>query len=152
MKQIITDTFETLGGVAKSAGQQIVAGTKKAGEDIVEQLGITKTPASPTDGQKKEPTEEQLEKMRQSSKKRTVARYKEIQAQIKAIQKDKAREIPKQVSGKPGFSEEKAVKQLEEKPSSVPTKSGTTAGKGKLPPLPVRRESQKAERFRGVSG
>lgn len=142
VKQVVADVFETLGGVAKSAGQQIVSNTKKAGEDIVEQLGITQTSASPADEQKKEPTEEQLEKMRRASREKTVARYTEIQAQIKAIQKKKAKEIPEQVAGKPGFSEEKAVKQLEEKKEE----------KKKLPPLPVRRESQKAERFRGVSG
>lgn len=151
VKQVVADVFETLGGVAKSAGQQAVSGAKKAGEDIVEQLGITKATTSQSNEQRKGPTEEQLKKMEQASKKRSISRYKELQAQIKALQEKRKKEIPEQISGKPGFSEEKAVKQLEVKKEAASAEASASQGK-KLPPLPVRRESQKAERFRGVSG
>ena len=149
--KIVADTFETLGSTTKSAGQQVVTTAKKMGEDVLEQLGVTKQQNPQADDQKKGPNDEQIKRMEQSSNKRTISRYKELQAQIKAIQERRPKEIPKQISGKPGFSEEKAVKQIEEKPSFAKA----TAGEGeKLPPLPisVNRSRQKAERHRGVSG
>lgn len=142
-KQIITDVFETLGGMAKQAGQQAVSDTKKAGEDALESLGLK--PSSPkTEDQEQPagPTEKTLQKMKTTDKKRTVANYQRLLGEIKQIQQRKKQEIPKQISGQPGFSEEKAVKQLEEKKEE----------KKKLPPLPVQRATKKAEIFRGVAG
>jgi len=142
-KQIIADTFEILGGVAKSAGQQVVADAKKAGEDVAIELGV-KTAQQQTQGDQTSSstqTEEQTQKINEAAKKRTAARYQEIQAEIKELEEKRKRELPKEVSGKPGFDEDKKVKQLE-----------IEKEKEKLPPIPVQRASKKAETFRGASG
>jgi len=155
-KQIIADTFETLSGVVKSAGQQAVSDVKKAGEDVVIELGL-KSPQQQSQGDQapaSAPTEEQTEKINEAAKKRAAARYREIQAEIKDLEEKREKQLPKEVSGKPGFDEEKTVKQLEvgEKPSSAQPIRRAMAGKEKLPPLPVQRASKKAEMFRGTSG
>jgi len=140
-KQIIADTFEILGGVAKSAGQQVVADAKKAGEDVAIELGV-KTAQQQTQGDQTSSstqTEEQTQKINEAAKKRTAARYREIQAEIKELEDKRRNELPKEVSGKPGFDEKETVKQLK-------------VEKEKLPPIPVQRASKKAETFRGASG
>lgn len=155
VKQIIADTFETLGGVVQSAGQQVVTDVKKMGGDVAEQLGLKQPPKQIQDDKSQAPaqTQEQDEKIRQAAQKRTIAHYEQINAEIKAIGKaigeKRKRELPKEVTGKPGFSEEKAIKQLEEK---KPSSAEATAGKEKLPPLPARQASRKTEMFRGASG
>lgn len=140
-KAIISDSFETLSGAVQQGGKQIVSTVKKMGEDVLEQMGI-KTPPPAQNDQNAAPahTEEQYKKIEDSAKKRTLAHYREIQEQIKAIGDKRKQELPKEVTGKPGFSEEKAIKQLEEKKEE------------KLPPLPVRQSSRKTEVFRGASG
>lgn len=152
-KQIIADTFETLGGVVQSAGQQVISDVKKMGGDVAEQLGLKQPPKQVQDDKSQAPaqTQEQDEKIRQAAKKRAFAHYEQINAEIKAIGEERARKLPKEVTGKPGFSEEKAVKQLEER---KPSSAEATAGKEKLPPLPqsVSRAQKKAEMFRGASG
>lgn len=143
-KQIIADVFETLGGAAKQTGQQAVSNVKKAGEDVWESLGIKSANKEESDEQKKSPelAEKNLAKMKIADKKRAAANYQKLLGEIKQIQQRKKQEIPKQISGQPGFSEEKAVKQLETKKEE----------KKKLPPLPIQRATKKAEVFRGVAG
>ena len=142
-KQIIADTFETLGGVAKSAGQQVVADAKKAGEDVAIELGV-KTAQQQTQGDQTSSstqTEEQTQKINEAAKKRTAARYREIQVEIKDLEDKRRNESIQRVAEKPGIDEDKKVKQLEMEEE-----------KEKLPPLPVQRASKKAETFRGASG
>jgi len=133
-KQIATDVFEILGGVAQSTGRQAVADVKEA---FTSQTGKPQDDsAAPAH------TEEQYQKIEQAAKKRAAARYKQIQEEIKRLQEKRRKEIPKTVSGKPGFDEGEAIKQL---------KTGKPEEK-KLPPLPAQRASRKTEIFRGVSG
>lgn len=162
MKQVIADTFETLGNVVQGTGKQVAADTKKAGEDVATELGLKQAPKTQQDDAQKTPaqTPEQYKKIEDSVKKRTAARYRQIQDEIRAIQAKKQQELPKYVTGSPGYDKDKAVKQLEveEKPSFAKASTDAkaiadkSAGKEKLPPLPVQRASKKAEMFRGVSG
>lgn len=141
--KIIADSFETLGNAVQQGGKQVVSTAKKMGEDVLEQTGLKSLPPAQND-QTNAPahTEEQYKKIEDAAKSRTIAKYKEIQTQIKAIEDKKKQEIPKEISGKPGFSEEKAIKQLEVQKEE----------KDKLPPLPARQASRKTEIFRGASG
>jgi len=143
-KQVIADTFETLGSVVQGTGKQVADSVKKAGGDIAAELGLKQPPAPQQESTQPVPahTPEQYQKIEEAAKKRAAARYREIQEEIKALQKKREKEVPKQVSGKPGFSEEKAVRQLEEKKEE----------EKKLLPLPVQRASKKTEMFRGTSG
>jgi len=139
--KFIADTFETLSGVVKSVGQQAASDAKKAGEDVAIDLGLKPAQRPPSGDQVSvsNQTEEQTKKISEAAKRRAAARYREIQAEIKALEEKRKRELPKEVSGKPGFAEDKKVKQLE-------------IEKEKLPPLPIQRASKKAETFRGTSG
>lgn len=137
MKNIIADVFETLGGVIKGAGKQAGVDAKKAAEEASQSIGI-KT-ITPEEENPPAHTEEQYQKIDEAAKKRTAARYQQIQEEIKLLQDKRKKETPQNVAGSPGFSEEKAIKQLEEKKDS-------------LPPLPAQRASRKTEMFRGTSG
>lgn len=142
-KQVVSDVFESLGGAAKATGKQAASDVKKMGEDFLESLGLkpaqSQKPLEPDVNQKKE---EQISQAQEADTSRSLSRYRQIQEEIRALQKKRSQELPKEITGKPGFDEGKAVKQLEMK----------AADKKKPPPLPAQRESQKAERFRGVSG
>ena len=145
-KQVVTDVFESLGGVAQSTGQQAATQVKKMGGDILESLGVKTSTPAPAQGDGSQPTTtpspEQLQKMDAQAKVKAAARYQKIQADIKAIQEKRKKEILKQVPGKPGFSEEKVVRQLEEK----------KAEEKKPLPVSVKREQGKIERAKMVSG
>lgn len=145
-KQIVADVFETLGGVVQGAGKQAASDVKKAGEDIKVELGISQAQGQPQDDIiASDQKDEQVKKMQENDKKKTISRYKQIQDEIRQIQEKRQREIPKAVSGKPGYDEGKVVKQLE-------TGKPPEEEKKKLPPINVQRERTKAERFRGASG
>lgn len=132
-KQVVSDVFETLGGAA--------VGTAKK---TAEELGLKPAPDEGKEVQPSLPaqTPEQWQKIKEAAKSRAAARYRQIQEEIRLLQQKRKQELPKQVIGKPGFSEEKAVRQLEEKKEE----------EKKLPPLPAQRASRKTEMFRGVSG
>lgn len=156
--KIIADSFETLGSAVQQGGKQAVSTIKKMGEDVLEQTGI-KAPSPAQNDQTAAPaqTEEQYrmidkqsKKIENAAEKRTIARYREVQAQIKAIGDKRKQELPKEITGKPGFDEGKAIKQLEEG-GAASVKTSASQGK-KLPPINVQRERTKAERFRGASG
>ncbi len=78
----------------------------------------------------------------ETGKKKAVARYRQIQEEIKQMQGKRQQEMIKY--SQPGFTDEQKqqnqIKQLEEKKED------------KLSPLPVQRASQKTEKLRGVSG
>ncbi len=160
-KQVIADVFETLGGVVRSTGQQAVADAKKITEEAAVELGLSAQAQGSTDDAQKQDQakEEEINKMKATERQKTAAGYRKITEEIRQIQLEKKREIPKEVSGKPGFDESKVVRQIETGPSfaNLPAgKAGATEGKEedkkKLPPVNVQRERTKAERFRGVSG
>lgn len=142
-KQVVSDIFETMGGAAKATGQQAASDVKKMGEDFLESLGVKPSlgqkPPDPNIVQK---DDEQMKNLNEADRSRSTARYQQIQEEIKALQKKRTQEIPKEIAGKPGFSEEKMIKQIETK----------QADKKKPEPLPVKQASKKAEMFRGASG
>ena len=134
-KQIVSDVFETLGGVIKSTGQQaaVELGLKAQAQGVAD------------DAQKQDRAkEEEINKMKAVKRQKTAASYKKITEEIRQIQLKKKQEVPKEVSGKPGFDEGKAIRQIETGKPEQDLK--------KLPPINVQRERTKAERFRGVSG
>ena len=150
MKQVVTDVFETLGGMATGTVKQAASDVKKGGEEIAKAVGIK--PDGATAAVNETPpaqTEEQYQKIENAAQGRTIAKYKQIQEEIRQLQVKREKELPKQVTGKPGFDEGKAVKQLEvggAASTEIPSQSK------KLPPLPVQRATKKTEIFRGASG
>lgn len=150
-KQVISDVFETLGGVVQSAGQQAVSDAKKMTEEAAIELGLKpQAQGAVDDAQKQDQTkEEEINKMKAVESQKTAAGYKKITEEIRQIQLNRKQKIPKEVSGKPGFDEGKMVKQIETGPE-VPEKK--EEDKKKLPPINVQRERSKTERFRGASG
>lgn len=145
-KQIVSDVFENIVSVAKSAGQQIDDSAKKMTEEAAIELGLKpQTQGATDDAQKQDQAkEEEINKMKATEHQKTASNYKKITEEIRQIQLKKKQEIPKEVSGKPGFDEGKAIKQIE---TGKPEED-----KKKLPPINVQRERTKAERFRGASG
>lgn len=124
VNKVVADSFETL---AENVGLKPIndQGTAEQGGQQQQQAKAA-----------------QIKKIDEAGKKKAVARYQEIQAEIKQMQVKRKQEMVKY--SQPGFTDEqkqqKQIKQLEEKKED------------KLPPLPVQRASQKTEKLRGVSG
>ncbi len=143
VNKIVADSFETLGRAVKQVG-----------DDIAENIGLkpqSDTGTSEQAGQQQQQAQaNQIKKMDEAGKKKAVARYRQIKEEIKQMQGKRSQEMVKY--SQPGFTDEEKqknqIKQLEEKPSFAKA----TDGKNELPPLPVRRASQKTEKLRGVSG
>lgn len=127
------------------AGQQAVSDVKKMGEEATIELGLKPQAQGADDSQKNDQAkEEEIKKMKIAANQERAAGYQKIQEEIRQIEIKRGREIPKEIFGKPGFDEGKAVKQLET--------GKAEEDKNKLPPLPVQRETKKTEAFRGTSG
>lgn len=151
MKRVVTDVFETLGGVATGTVKQAVSDVKKGGEEIAKAVGLK--PDGATAAVNETPpaqTEEQYQKIKNAAENCTTARYKQIQEEIRQLQVKRERELPKQTTGKPGFDEGKAVKQLEM--GGVASTEVSASQSKKPPPLAVQRATKKTEMFRGASG
>lgn len=136
-KQIVADVLETLGQTVKQTAGQIIQEPGKILETAGKQATATTDPG--VEQPQGQANQAQQVKKQQQAKRMLMA----FEAELADIRKQQAQELPKQVTGKPGFSEENVVKQL------------TTKEQGKLPPLPVRIAKQKGgtgERKRGVSG
>jgi len=134
VNKVVADSFETLGKTVKQVG-----------DDIAENIGLKPADSAGTSeqaGQQQQAQTNQIKKMVEAGKKKAVARYRQIQEEIKQMQGKRSQEMVKY--SQPGFTGEQKqqnqIKQLEEKKED------------KLPPLPVRRASQKTEKLRGVSG
>jgi len=137
-KQIITDVFEQLGSTVKQAGKQIVKLPGEVAETAVEQTGV-----KPDFKNEYNQPETALEKAQKEQKRRRVITA--LESELQDIRRQRTQELPKQITGKPGFSEEGAIKQLEYQGEA----------KKKLPPVVIAAK-QKAgtgeRRVRGVSG
>lgn len=109
VKQIIGETFEQLG---QTAGQVVKQAAQEPGK-------IAETAAGQIGRPGPEPGIEPPQGQRLSSAQKAQKKVEEkrqltyLQAELGALAQKKAQELPKQVTGKPGFSEEKAIKQLE---------------------------------------
>lgn len=158
---IISDTFEALENLAGQTVKSAVQVPKKIVEQGKKQLGlgaIDKTDKGiegGTVGQTKsgaDPTQvknQQIQRMEQVAKQKANQRYKEIQQQILAISHQKQQEVPEEMKGKPGYSEEKMIRQLEEEKKPEAQRKAEQAAKE---PIPLQRERRKAEMHRGASG
>lgn len=142
VNKIVADSFETLGKTVKQVG-----------DDIAENIGLKPAESAGTSeqtGQQQQAQANQIKKMDEAGKKKSVAHYRQIQEEIRQMQGRRSQEMVKY--SQPGFTDGQKqpgqIKQLEEKPSFAKA----TDGKNELPPLPVRRASQKTEKLRGVSG
>lgn len=135
VNKIVADSFETLGKAVKQVG-----------DDIAENVGLKpindQGTAEQGSQQQQQAKAAQIKKMDEAGKKKAVARYQQLQAEIKRMQEKRSQEMVKYSQS--GFTDEqkqqKQIKQLEEKKED------------KLSPLPVQRASQKTEKLRGVSG
>jgi len=152
---IVSDTFEIL----EQLGSQAVSGAKQVPKKIAKQVkksletgfGSQKPAGSqPLENNQTHIAEQQqIQKMEEIAKRKAAQRYLEIQRQILAIVHRKQQELPKQITGKPGFSEEKMIRQLEEEKKPEAERKAEQARKE---PLPLKKEKRKAEMFRGVAG
>lgn len=162
--KIIADTFEALEQIGSQMGQGVKQVPKVVTEQAKQSLGLGPAEQKPTQPQEpgieggtgektgpqaKQAQDQQTQKLEVISKQKAAKRYKEIQEQILLLAQKRQQELPKQVTGKPGFSEEKLVKQLEEQKKPEAERE---AEKKKEEPLWLRRAKRKAEMFRGASG
>jgi hypothetical protein len=140
VKQIIADTFETIGDSFQKSGKQVAMIPFQIGEEVARQLGIR-----PKNEQKQEqPMVNPKQPNPEVAKRNAFAsrRIGELEAEIKAIVQKKAQEIPKSVSGTPGFSEEKMIKQFENEKKE----------KNKLPPVVAVAKSKASAEKRQFGG
>ena len=105
---IITDTFENLGQTV----QPVVQEPAKIIETAAQQAGIINTGGDQgiEKPQGASPVQQAKNQQKQVQAKQ---RLTYLEDELKQIQAQTKQELPKQVSGKPGFSEEKAIKQVE---------------------------------------
>ncbi len=111
-KQVIADTFETLGGITKQTVKQVAQIPFKIAETVPSQLtgvGVNQETGieKPQGGQTQSPAQQAL------NKKATERKLVYLRDELNQLRQKRAQELPKQVTGQPGFSQEKAIKQLE---------------------------------------
>ena len=150
---IISDTFEAL----EQLVSQIETQTKQTAKTIVNEgkkyLGLEPkdqqgqameggSGTNPQQSQQSPKSQLPIQKMEQVAKQKAAQRYKQIQEQILAIANKRQQELPKQVSGKPGFSEDKMVKQLEEEKKPEAERKREQMEKE---PIPMQREKSSAQ-------
>jgi hypothetical protein len=160
----ISDTFEALEQIGSQLGQGAKQVPKAVVRETKQSLGLGPAEQKPpppqepgieggTGGkvspQAKQAQDQQIQELEAISKQKATKRYKEIQEQILLLAHKRQQELPKQVTGKPGFSEEKMVRQLEEQKKPEAERE---AEKKKEEPLWVQRAKRKAEMVKGVSG
>lgn len=151
-KQVVADVFETLGGVVSGTAKQAASDATKAVEEAAKAVSIKpENSANPNDSSAPAHNEQQYANIERASRSRAAAKYRQIQEEIRKLQVKREKELPKQITGKPGFDEGKAVKQLEVG-GGTSAEVSASPGKDKLPPLPVQRATKKTEMFRGASG
>lgn len=161
--KIVADTFEAFEQIGGQLGQSAKQVPKVIAEQAKQSLGLggageSKSGTLPEEkvgseiggvrpvSQAREAETQKIQKMEAIAKQKAAQRYKEIQDQILLLAKKRQQELPKEVSGKPGFSEEKMIKQLEEE------KKPEAEKKKKEEPVALAQSKRKAEMFRGASG
>lgn len=141
-KQIISDVFGELletGKATVKAGVKAVGGV--AGLDWLEKMAPAKKPAaaiSDDDQQQKE----QIKRLSDMDKRRSQQAYEEIQRQIRLVQRQKASQPRKNVTGATGFDQEqvkspetffeKVKKKKEEMAKKLPWTSKQGMGTGEI--------------------
>lgn len=112
-KQIVKQTFE-----------QIIQEPGKMAETAAQQTGL-KTDSGSEQPQQSKPFDPVQVAKREAQRRMMLAAHT---AELADIKRQQTQELPKQISGKPGFSEEKAIKQLKEQQKQNPPAGG-------LPPV-----------------
>jgi hypothetical protein len=122
VKQIIADTFETLGQTAGQAVKQTAQEPIKILEKAGQQIGMTSAGVNEGAKQSQPSPEAGISQAQIQSKNAGVRkRLTYLEEELRQIQAQKREELPKQVSGKPGFSEDKMIRQFElEKKKELP--------------------------------
>ena len=110
VKQIIGETFEKLGQTIGQTAQQIVQEPGKMAETAAKQVGIqSETGVEQPQGQALNPAQQA---QKETKRRRQLAAF---QAELGDIQRQQVQELPRQITGKPGFSEERMIRQLKMK-------------------------------------
>lgn len=141
VKQIISDTFETIGDTYQQAGKQVVIIPFKAAEEVIKQF-VGPRPTVEQNQEKQDNVTPQQNPEFAKRKASAARRINELEAEVQAIVQKKAQEIPKNVAGKPGFSEENMVKQFETEKKE----------KDKLPPVVVAAKGKASAEKRQFGG
>jgi transcriptional regulator of acetoin/glycerol metabolism len=111
--QIITDTFEALGQTAGQTVQQIAQEPGKMAEKAAQQVGVINTGRDQGVEQPQGASPVQQAK-NQASQAKAKQRLTYLEDELRQIQAQAKQELPKQITGKPGYSEENLIKQVEE--------------------------------------
>lgn len=132
-KQIITDTFETLGQAARQSGKQVVGIPFKIAETAASQIGVKPQEPSPD------------QPLTSVSGQAQQAQKKAFETQKLTYLSQELQKIKQRQAQEPGFSppnEENVIKQLEEEKKKEP-----------LPIVQAKRGGGTGERrIKGVSG
>lgn len=107
VKQVIGETFEKLGQTIGQTAQQVVQEPGKMAETAAQQVGVK--PGSKTSQPGETPMQLAQKAQGEQKRQRTITA---LQAEIRDIQLQKTQELPKQITGKPGFSEKRVIRQL----------------------------------------
>lgn len=141
-KRIISDVF---GELLETGKATVKAGAKAAGSiaglDWLEKMAPAKkpTPAASDDDQRQK---EQIKRLSEMDKRRSQQAYEEIQRQIRLVQRQKASQPRKYVTGAAGFDQEqvkspetffeKVKKKKEEMAKKLPWTSKQGMGTGEI--------------------
>jgi hypothetical protein len=141
-KQIIGDVFGELletGKATVKAGAKAVSGV--AGLDWLEKMAPAKKPIKTT-GDEDQQQKEQIKRLSDMDKRRSQQAYEEIQRQIQLVQRQKASQPRKNVTGAVGFDQEqvkspetffeKVKKKKEEMAKKLPWTSKQGMGTGEI--------------------
>ncbi|MDZ7586708.1 MAG: hypothetical protein U0946_03045 [Patescibacteria group bacterium] len=137
-KQIIKDVF---GELLETGKATVKAGKKAAGLDWLEKMAPTQKPTASI-GDEDQQQKEQIKRLSEMDKRRSRQAYEEIQRQISLIQRQKASQPGRNVTGATGFDEEqvkspetffeKMKKKKEEMAKNLPWTSKQGMGTGEI--------------------
>lgn len=129
-------------GQGPSLGQRpVLPRQDAAGLDWLEKMAPAKKPAAAVNDDDQQ-QKEQIKKLSEMDKRRSRQAYEEIQRQIQIVQRQKASQVPKSVTGAAGFDEEqvkspetffeKVKKKKEEMAKKLPWTSKQGMGTGEI--------------------
>lgn len=123
VKQLIGETFGKLGQTIGQMAQQIIQEPGKMAETAGRQVGIqSETGTEQPQGQTLNPVKQA---QKETKRRRHLAAF---QAELRDIQTEQTQELPKQITGKPGFTPEKAIGQIKIKEPLVVARARSKGG------------------------
>lgn len=124
VKQVVGETFEKLGQIIGQTAQQVVQEPGKMAETAAEQAGLTSEAG--TEKSSTAPTPAQTAQ-KEAKRRRQLAAF---QAELQDIQTQKTQELPKQITGKPGFTREAGIRQIKQIKIEEPLVAARARSKG----------------------